>query len=305
MELSLGIPNQMHLKAITQPWEPGLTGADVVRAARLADELGFHSMSVSEHLLVPHAHHELTGYHWLDVPTAQAFIAGATTRIRLDSRVSVLPLRHPVLTAKALATLDHLSGGRAGISIGVGWLIEEFEIMGVPFHERGKVTDECLEAILTLFHDDDPSFEGHYYSFHDVGFEPKPIQQPHPPIWIGGDHPAALRRAARFGDGWSPWQTRPDELAARIDTIKSHPAWNDRPFGVFYALGALNIGDNHVELDDPEATVGSSAEAIIDSCGRLAELGVTRTSASPGPATDFEEYLDQLRWIAAEIMPHI
>jgi probable F420-dependent oxidoreductase len=305
MKFSFPLPNMMHLAAMTQPWEYGLTGADLQRVARVADELGFDSIQVSEHFAVPEEHLGLTGAHWLDVPVAQSFLAASTTNVRVNSMLSLAPLKHPILTAKALATLDYLSGGRAMITFGIGWLADEFETLGAPpFSERGKVTDEYLEAILELLHSDRPSFKGKYVAFDNIGFEPKSVQKPHPPIWIGGDSDAALRRAARFGDGWAPWQTRPEDLPARLDMLKSAKGWSDRPFDVYFSLASLNIGDEHVITDDPLARAATSAQEMIDRCGKLAELGATETWVNPPPVADLEAYLDHLRWVAAEIFPH-
>lgn len=305
MKLSFPLPNCMHLAAITQPWEPDLSGADLARLARVADELGFSSIQVPEHFVMPVEHLELSGAHWLDVPTGQAFLAGATSRIRLNSMLAILPLRHPIHTAKALATLDYLSGGRAMLTVGVGWLEDEFTMMDVPFNQRGRICDEYLEAMFELWHEERPSFKGQYVSFDNIGFEPKPIQQPHPPIWIGGDSDAAIRRAARFGDGWAPWQTRPENLPARLDQIRSDPQWRDRPFDVYYSLSSLSIGDDHVVIDDPQSRPAQTAEEIIDRCGQLTALGATETWAAPPPVASLDAYIDHLRWVAAEVMPHV
>ena len=255
--------------------------------------------------MIPEEHLGLTGAHWLDVPTAQAFLAASTSNLRVNTMLSLVPLKHPILTAKALATLDYLSGGRAMVTFGIGWLPDEFPMLGAPpFSERGQVADEYLEAILELLHSDRPTFAGKYVAFENIGFEPKPVQQPHPPIWIGGDSDAALRRAARFGDGWAPWQTRPEDIPAGIDKIRSAKEWVDRPFDVNYALASLNIGDEHVINDDPLAKAATSAQEVIDRCHRLAELGVTETWVNPPVVADLDGYLDHLRWVASEIFPH-
>ena len=129
----------------------------------------------------------LMGPSWSHAMTVMSFVAGATSRIVVDSSVIVLPYHDPVVFAKAVSTLDVLSGGRVRVSIGVGHAEREFEILRVPFHERGRLTDEYLEAIIELWTSDVPEFHGTYVDFADVAFEPKPVQQPHPPIWIGGN----------------------------------------------------------------------------------------------------------------------
>lgn len=303
MRFLVNLPNCMHVPAVTQPWEHDLTGADIARVARKADDLGFWGVFLPEHFLTPTSHLELSGDHYLHATTAQGFIAGATNNVMVGSLVSLLPLHHPVITAKALATLDWMSGGRAFATFGVGWLQEEFDILGVPFARRGRMADEYLAAILELFHSEKPSFEGEFVSFDDVAFGPKPIQQPHPPMWMGGDADPVIRRAGRFADGWAPWLTRPEDLPAKLDLLRSQPGFDERPFAVFYSLAALNIGKEHAVLDDPTAVGREDPQEVIDQCGWLAELGVTDTWVSPPPVGGLDAYLEHLRWVAAEVMP--
>ena len=240
-----------------------------------------------------------------DATTAQAFLAGATSRIRPLSMVTLLPLHHPIVAAKAIATLDWFSGGRALIAIGIGWDAEEFDILGVPFAKRGQRADEYLAAMFELWDSEEASFEGEFVSFRGVLFGPKPVQRPHPPIWIGGDADGALRRAARFGDGWAPWLTTPEQFPARLDFLRSQPGFDDRPFEICYNPDGLVIGERHVVRDDRAAPFGRTATEEIDRCGGLADLGVTMTSFLPPPVRDLEEYLDYLRWAAEDVVPHV
>jgi probable F420-dependent oxidoreductase len=303
MRFLVNLPNCMHVPAVTQPWEHDLSGVDIARVAREADELGFWGVTLPEHFFTPTAHLELSGDHYFHATTAQGFVAGATSTIRVGSLVSILPLHHPLVTAKAMATLDWLSGGRAFFTFGVGWLKEEFDALRVPFERRGRLADEYLAAILELLHNDRPSFKGETVEFDDIAFGPLPIQRPHPPMWLGGDADAVVRRAARFADGWAPWLTPPDALPAKLDLLRSQPEWDDRPFDVFYSLAALNIGAEHAITDDPDAIAKTEAQEVIDSCGRLAEQGVTHTWVAPPAVGGLEAYLDHVRWVAAEIVP--
>ena len=150
---------------------------------------------------IPTSHVDLSGPHYFHSTAAQAYIAGATQRIRIGTSITILPLQHPIVMAKALSTVDWMSSGRIVVAFGVGWLEKEFDALGVPFHERGRMSDEYLAAIVELWTKERPSFEGKYVSFKDVAFEPKPFQKPHLPIWMGGDSDAALKRAARFASG--------------------------------------------------------------------------------------------------------
>ena len=150
--------------------------------------------------------------------TAVAFVAGKTSRLRLVTSVTVVPHRPAVLQAKMLATIDVLSKGRLTFGIGAGWMREEFEALGTPpFAARGAVTDEYVLACRELWTKDDPRFDGKYVKFADVLFEPKPVQKPHPPIWVGGESGPALRRTARLGDGWYPIGTNPQH---RLNSMK-------------------------------------------------------------------------------------
>ena len=145
-----------------------------------------------------------------DQLTEVAFIAAKTSRLRLVTSVMVVPHSPAVLCAKMLSTIDILSGGRLTVGVGAGWLQQEFEAIGAPpFAERGAVTDEYLQVFRTLWTLDDPRFEGEHVKFGDIVFAPKPVQKPHPPIWVGGESGPALRRAVRLGDAWYPIGTNP------------------------------------------------------------------------------------------------
>ena len=150
--------------------------------------------------------------------------------------VLIVPHRNPLIAAKSLATLDGLSGGRLVVGVGVGWMREEFQALGLPpFEERGAVTDEYIKAFKTLWTEDDPSFEGKYVSFDDISFLPKPVQKPHPPIWVGGESRPALRRAAELADGWYPLGSNPtfpmgtpEELQAGLERLAQYAQRFDR-----------------------------------------------------------------------------
>ena len=154
MKFGFTIPNTVQVKALTQPFETDVTGPDQANIARRAEELGYDMIPIPEHFVVPNSHVELTGSHYFHSTVAQAFIAGATERIRIMSSVSLLPLQHPVIMAKALSTADWLSNGRITATFGVGWDAEEFKVLGVPFHERGRMADEYLAAIVELWTSD-------------------------------------------------------------------------------------------------------------------------------------------------------
>ena len=305
MKFGFNLPHLMELPAMTQPWELSVTGADQTRMARRAEELGYDLIAVPEHYLIPRAHVEYSGTHWMHASTAQAYLAGATQTIRISSCVTLLPLQHPVITAKVLATADWFSSGRITAAFGVGWLREEFDVLGVPFQKRGRMSDEYLAAIIELWTSETPSFQGEFVSFQEVAFEPKPVQKPHIPIWIGGDADAVLRRAARFASGWFPFLTPPQDIAARVDFIKSQAGYDGRDFEVVYGLGTSLIGEGHVPQDDPAKRRDMSAEAIVDELGRLQRSGVTMSAVLIPKVRDVDEYLDYAQWVIEEVKPKV
>jgi probable F420-dependent oxidoreductase len=134
-----------------------------------------------------------------------AFLAGCTEKVMLGMSVLVLPYRHPLYWAKVATTIDQLSRGRFVLGVGVGWMVEEFKALDIPFHERGAVSDEQLAVIQQLWGTNRSRFQGRYYRFEEIAFYPKPFQNPRIPIWVGGEGVRAQRRAASFGDAWFPY----------------------------------------------------------------------------------------------------
>lgn len=306
MKLTFPLPHLMEITAMVQPWELKVTGPDQLRLAQRAEELGYDMVGIPEHLAMPPDQFEHSGRFWLHSTVAQAAIAGATRRIRINSSVTILPLHHPILIAKMLATADWMSGGRMMVTFGLGSMKQEYEYLGVPFSERGAIANEYLKAIIALWTQDTPSFEGKYVSFENVGFDPKPVQKPHLPIWIGGDSAAALRRASRFGSGWIvSYRTEPADIPARIDYIKSQPDWQDRPFDIMFGLGTTRLTTGHAPRDDPKARPGMGAQEIIDQLSWYKEQGVTFSSVPIPPVNDVEAYLDHAQWVMEEIKPNV
>lgn len=305
MKFVFPMPHLLRLKATVQPWEAGVTGADQTLLAKRAEELGYDMIAVPEHFVIPREHLELSGPHYFHAAAAQGYFAGATERILINSCIAILPLQHPVITAKALSTLDWLSSGRMIATFGVGWLRGEFEVLGVPFRERGRMAEEYLAAIIELWTSESPEFEGQYVSFRDVAFEPKPVQKPHLPIWLGGDAEVVLERAARYASGWWPFLTRPGDLADRIDFIKSRPEFRGEPFEVMYGMSTARVGEGHAVQEAPDARPGLSAQQIIDRLNWLAGQGVTMSSVPIPAVRDIEEYLDYAQWVMEEIKPRM
>lgn len=305
MKLAFAMPHQLRLKAMTQPWELAVTGPDQLDLLKHAEALGYEMVSVPEHHVMPAEHLELSGPFQMNAYVGMAAYAGATRKMRVNSCIAILPLQHPITTAKQLATMDWLSGGRVTVTWAVGWVPGEFELMGVDFHKRGELAEEYTRAIIELWTSPDPQFEGKYVSFKDLLFEPRCLQTPHVPIWFGGDADAVLKRTARYASGWWPFLTPPEKLAERIDFIRSQPDYNGKLEDVFYGFSTTRVGEGHVVVDDPRARPGQTKEEIIDRLGWLADQGVN-WSGIPIPAVrDIAEYRDYAQWIAEEIMPAV
>lgn len=305
MKLSFAMPHITELKATIQPWELAVTGRDIAALARWAEDLGYHSIAMPEHHIVPRDHVALSGKHYLSAYPAMAFLAGATEAIRVNSCIAILPVQHPIVIAKALATMDWLSGGRVTVTFGAGWLKGEFDALGVPFAERGARSEEYIRAILALWTQEEPEFEGRWVSFTDIAFAPKPVQRPHPPVWFGGDADAVMKRIARHADGWWPFLTRPEDIPARIDFIKSQPDYNGRLADVFYGISTGRVGEGHVVIDDPKARPGQTRQELIDRLGWFKTLGVTISSIPIPALRSVAEYRDYTQWVAEEIMPAV
>ncbi|HVC68881.1 MAG TPA: LLM class F420-dependent oxidoreductase [Acidimicrobiales bacterium] len=209
------------------PTASPFTTAELLSAVgREAEERGIGTIWVGEHVVTfedysssyPYADDGRiplpTGTGLLEPFTTLAFLAGQTSRVRLGTAMCLLPQRNPVYTAKEVATLDWLSNGRVDFGVGVGWLREEFEALEVPWERRGARTDDYLSVLQSLWCEDPSSFSGEHYSLAPCHQYPKPVQSPHPPIHIGGESDAALRRTARLAQGWHSFNRPPAELAA-------------------------------------------------------------------------------------------
>ncbi len=203
---------------------------ELVDAGRRAEQAGFESLWIGEHVIVPF---ELRSRYaggtgkppfrpdsrFVEPFTALAHLAAVTTTIRLGTGVVIVPLHSPFHLARAVATADVLSGGRLLLGVGVGWMEDEYRIVGQGWEDRGARMDEALVVLDALWNEPAPALDGRFFSFPNVGFEPKPVQRPHPPLLVGGASPAALRRTARVGDGWYGGNQHPDEVATVADEL--------------------------------------------------------------------------------------
>jgi probable F420-dependent oxidoreductase len=244
-------------------------------AAR-AEALGFESVWIPEHLVFPTRITSRYPYSADGIPPVRVdaplldplvlltHVAAATRTIRLGTNVYLLGLRHPLVAARLATSVDVLSGGRLTLGVGIGWLEEEFQAVGVDFRTRAARTRECVRALRTLWTEPEPEFHGRFFSFGPVRFEPKPVQQPHPPLVFGGESEAALRRAAALGDGWYGVGHSPASAAAQVGRLRA-------------LLAAAGRGDAPFEM-----TVSHAAARLDrDEVARYAEAGVDRIVVLP------------------------
>ncbi len=248
----------------------------VATVARRAEALGFESVWVAEHLVLPVRIASRYPYAPDGVPPVTpdtpildplillTHVAAATSTIRLGTNIYILPLRHPVTTARLAVSLDVLSGGRVTLGVGIGWLEEEFRAVDVDFRTRGARTRECVRALRALWSEAEPEFHGRYFSFGPVRFEPKPVQRPGIPIVLGGETERALARAAALGDGWYGVGHTPETAGAKVERLRTF------------------LGRAEREAASFEITVSHAAPTLgRDDVRRYADVGVDRVVVLP------------------------
>lgn len=290
-----------------------------------AEMLGFHSLVIGDHIVFPTEIHSKYPYtvggafpgqgDALEQLSLMAFIAAKTSTLRLINSVLILPHRNPVVTAKMLATIDVLSKGRVVVGVGVGWLREEFEALGAPdFDRRGAASDEYLQIFKTLWTQDPATFTGTFYQFKSLRCLPQPVQKPHPPIWIGGHSRPALRRVARYGDGWHPVGAnpaiplRPDELQASLEELKRFTEAAGRDFDALtlsykaplYDVTQAGTLEKQVGLD--RRPFSGTTEQVVDDIQTYARLGVSELIFDFRSET-LSESLERMERFATVIRP--
>ena len=275
----------LHLQVGPRHWL-GLTQA--------AEAAGFESVWLPEHLIMPvkmsgrpGTPHEGEPPISGDTPAwdpwiQMAWLAGQTSTIRFGTNVFNIGLRHPFVTARAVTTADLVSNGRVELGIGASWLAEEWEAMQLPFETRGRRVDESIGIIQRLFTDDVIEHDGEFFRFQPVKFVPKPVQSPWPPMLIGGDSPAAMRRAARLGDGWLPMAQTLETLPGNMKRI-------------------AELRDEAGRSGRFETSVFRVGPPTLDNLRRLEEIGVDRVLVVPWEST--REAVDGIRRFGDEVLP--
>jgi probable F420-dependent oxidoreductase len=275
----------------------------MAHVAQTAERCGFESIWAPDHSAIPDPHQSKCPYTpdgeipgGPDAPlvepiTALSFLAGLTSKIKLGPGIMILPQRHPFYVAKELATLDVVSKGRALLGIGSGWCSEEFEALGLNFHERGKRTDEAMQALHALWREDPSSFKGTHFNFHGIRSFPKPVQKGGVPILVGGHSRAAARRAARFGDGFYPLTPIVGTDLATVDFLKE----------VEQMIGLLKEECAKVGRKFDGFDITTSVAPQLDMVKRVEDLGVTRVFTISA-ATDHDGITRALEKLANDLI---
>jgi probable F420-dependent oxidoreductase len=294
MEIGCHLPNQ----------GPLATRDAVVTFAREAEQRDVASLWISDHVIFPRT---ATGSypggrfpHPPDKPYLEPVVvltaaAVVTDKARLGSSVFILGHRHPVVMAKMLASIDALSGGRLICGVGVGWWKEELEILGVPFHARGRQADEAIRAFKALWTMDNPAFEGEFFKFREIGFAPRPVQKPHPPIWVGGDSPGAFRRVVTLGDGWHATSKTPAQFKEALGRLRAAADTAGRRFDTIELSLRFGLTD---------ALLAQGVQAVVDQLGEFKRLGLSHIVLE-FRRDDLKQMLEILDVVTAKIRPAV
>lgn len=269
-------------------WEQDGTIDDVARIAQAAERLGYDHLTCSEHVAVPESAVAVRGGRYWDPLATFGFIAARTTSIRLLTDVLVLGYHHPLEIAKRYGTLDRVCKGRLVLGLGVGSLEEEFDLLGVPFADRGARADDHLRALRASMSVPVPSYDGDFYRFGGMVVDPC-AQQEHVPFWIGGRTARSLRRAVALGDGWCPFGLAPDAIEGLLTTARATDAWEERG-------RPLDVVLQNVRAVDPLA----APDAAADSARALQRAGATMLSLR-FVHHSVEHYIEQLEAMVAVV----
>ncbi len=260
----------------------------LTEAARQAETLGFDSVWAAERLVNPWEMKTEYPYkedqQWfvppespfLETLTVLTFLSGVTEKISLGASVIVLPYRHPLFTARVATSIDTLSKGRLILGVGIGWMPEEFDALGVPFKERASMSAEQLEIFNLLWADERPSFEGRHYRFDPVAVNPRPVQQPRFPIWIGGESERARRRVAKYGDAWFSYFVRitPEDLVARFQQVRQWTAEAGRDPDQIKLCCCRPVEVTREPVPQEEDSLRGTPDQLVEALRRYEEVGV-------------------------------
>ena len=263
--VGMQLPIQAQSTMFAAAWEAEAGPDELTRVARTCEDVGFDYVGACDHIAIPRTAAAAMSTYWMDPIATLSWIAASTERIALLTHVYVLAYRHPLVAAKQLATLDHLSSGRLIAGVGAGHVREEFEALGLDFERRGRILDEGLPTLAA-------ALESEYVD--NLGARPRPVQQPRPPIWIAGSSAPALRRAAKFGDGWLPQGPATAEQIASVRSQLDAIGRDDSSFVFGHIARPVHIGQP--DWDAGPHTITGSADQVADALRRETPAGVNQ-----------------------------
>lgn len=273
----------------------------------MAEELGYDSVWVMDHLFnngyIRERLDDKPYYHPL---ATLSHLSATTRRVALGTSVLVLPYHNPVALAKYAASLDQMSGGRVILGVGVGAMQEEFAALGVPFRQRGALTNECIEVMIELWTNPDPSYNSSRWQFADLKFSPKPLQKPYIPLWIGGASPGAKKRAATIGDGWHPSGLSPDAFRSAKAEIEKMAIEAGRDPNALTMSVRVEVeahgGPSSSRAQDRSRLSGDDLEQMVAGVKAYQDSGVTHLLFALNTG-DIDRIGELMRNIAEQVMP--
>jgi probable F420-dependent oxidoreductase len=293
---------------------PLATRHNVITFAKRMEALGYDSLWVSDHVILPYTIRSRYPYsdtgqfpfpvnaNFLEPLTTLALVAAVTERVKLGTTILVLPHRHPVLAAKMLATLDHLSNGRVILGAGVGWMEEEITILGAPFAKRGAWSDEAIRIMKACWSQEKVSYKGQFFSFDDIGCFPQPVRKTIP-IWIGGHTPRAFQRVAKLGDGWHAAFPSKEKLEDGIRQLKAECARADRRFEDLAITVRTGLSLRTERSPKRRSCVGTPEE-VLDDVRQFKALGI-QTVLFETRYRDLDDMVGIYEAFAREIRPKV
>jgi probable F420-dependent oxidoreductase len=296
IEWGIQLPVQAQSELFVEDWERTAGADEIAAVAQAAEAAGAWYVAVCDHVAIPDDRAPAMGTTWYDTVATLGFLAATTKRVRLLSHVWVLAYRHPLQSAKSFATLDRLSGGRVVVGVGAGHVENEFAALGVDFHHRGRLLDDAIGPFTAALEE----------AFTDagtakVGVAPRPVQDPRPPVWVGGSSPVAIRRAATRGEGWLPQGTPKKDMPSSIEILRRHreQAGRSGSFTVGAIAGPCYVGEPSWDCGP---AIKGAPERIASFLRDYREMGVHQVQVRM-KSRDLGEQCDQLRAFGDQVWP--
>ena len=281
----------------------------IIETAVKAEELGFDALFVNDHVIVDDSQRSAPWRNVYDPLMVLSYVAARTSRILLGTSVLIMPYRNPIVTAKMVATLDQMSEGRAIAGVGAGWSEAEYDALGVPYRERGARTTEYLRLWQACWEPGPTTFHGRFFSFDNMHVSPKPLQQPHPPIWIGGSGAPSLRRAARFAEVWQPTPTPLADLISNQAYLRDVCAEIERKdpprTRMSFRVNFSHITGSSGAGGDRPTGQGSPEQVASDMKRYRHEAGLEEFQINFNGCGSLQQLLDSMDVLVQEVIPKV